>query len=231
MEIVSNDCGVRLYEARVLSMSLMEVVDVRMNNELVAWEDIDQQDPQFSPLFYVQVTNFKCGGYSIGFSCSLLVIDPFTFTTFLKQWANIHNSILSKHQIPKLSLFYLPNFQNTANPDSTTTSLTGQDKGVSVVFKAKPLSSSVNFSLDAALCIEEVESKHGKLLDNGSKYIMIVKRASGETKAETFVIQKQGTKQEQMGRLVCENWDGLLKDDDMILENIKMSACVSYWIS
>ncbi|XP_076901594.1 uncharacterized protein LOC143556046 [Bidens hawaiensis] len=60
MEIVSNGCGVRLYEARVSSMSLMEVVARsragRMNNELVAWEDIDQQDPQFSPLFYVQVT-------------------------------------------------------------------------------------------------------------------------------------------------------------------------------
>lgn len=58
-ELVSNDCGVRLMEART-SMTLPKFLD-QENREaqeadlLVFWKDIDEQDPQLSPLFYVQV--------------------------------------------------------------------------------------------------------------------------------------------------------------------------------
>lgn len=58
MEIVSNDSGVRFYQARVCSTSLrelLETIDNELEAELVFWEDIDQQNPQFSPLCYVQV--------------------------------------------------------------------------------------------------------------------------------------------------------------------------------
>ncbi|KAK1438764.1 hypothetical protein QVD17_04574 [Tagetes erecta] len=228
MEIVSNDSGVRFYEARVCSMSLREVVEMVDNEleaELVFWEDIDQQYPQFSPLCYVQVTNFKCGGYSIGFSCSLIVMDPFTFTSFLKQWANIHYAMLSKPQIPKLPLFHLSSIQKTTNLVSTT-SLLGQDKSISVIFKTK---SSGNLSIGAALCIEEAERKLGRILDNGFKFTLIVKHVSGETKAEAFCRQKLGAQSNKEG-LVCGKWDAL-RVDDMILQKDNMPAYVSYWIS
>lgn len=119
---------------------------------------------------FMQVTNFKCGGYSIGFSCSVLAMDPFTFISFLKQWASIHYSILSEPQIPKVPLFHQPNLQNTTNLDSTT-SLVSRDKSISVIFKTK--SSSGNLSIGATLCIEEAERKLGTRLDNRFKFTLV----------------------------------------------------------
>lgn len=58
LEIVSNDSGIRLIEARI-QMNLSEFLDLKQREEaeaqLVFWKDIDEQNPQFSPLFYVQV--------------------------------------------------------------------------------------------------------------------------------------------------------------------------------
>lgn len=61
-EVVANDSGVRLVEAR-FPASLSEFIEMvkrdksRAEAETVFWRDIDEVDPQFSPLFYVQVTN------------------------------------------------------------------------------------------------------------------------------------------------------------------------------
>ena len=58
LEIVSNDSGIRLIEARI-HMDLSEFLDLKQREEtepqLVFWKDIDEQNPQFSPMFYVQV--------------------------------------------------------------------------------------------------------------------------------------------------------------------------------
>lgn len=58
LEIVSNDSGVRLIEARI-SGTLSEFLDSKARQvaeaELVFWKDIDEQNPQFCPLFIVQV--------------------------------------------------------------------------------------------------------------------------------------------------------------------------------
>lgn len=53
-EIVSNDSGVRLMEART-SMALSEFLELKdwEADQLVFWKDIDGQNPQFYPLFYV----------------------------------------------------------------------------------------------------------------------------------------------------------------------------------
>lgn len=59
LEIVPNDSGVRLIEARI-SMNLEEFLRLRdkgdAESQLVFWESIDEQDPQFSPLYYVQAS-------------------------------------------------------------------------------------------------------------------------------------------------------------------------------
>ncbi|KAF7810053.1 protein ECERIFERUM 26-like [Senna tora] len=78
LEIVSNDCGIRVVVARIsLTMSeFLELNDVDVDvdeNDLVFWKEVDDHSPQFSPLLYV--TSFECGGYSIGISCSLLLAD------------------------------------------------------------------------------------------------------------------------------------------------------------
>lgn len=63
LEVVANDCGVRLVEAR-FPASLPEFFEMvkrdksRAEAETVFWTDIDEVDPRFSPLFYVQVTNY-----------------------------------------------------------------------------------------------------------------------------------------------------------------------------
>ena len=58
LEIVANDSGVRLIEAQI-AINLSEFLELKEKEEaeaqLVFWSDIDEQNPQFSPLFYVQV--------------------------------------------------------------------------------------------------------------------------------------------------------------------------------
>lgn len=60
LEIVSNDPGIRLLEAHYPT-SLSEFLESNKNEhdddheaQLVFWNEIDGQFPQFSPLFYVQ---------------------------------------------------------------------------------------------------------------------------------------------------------------------------------
>ncbi|XP_060210262.1 uncharacterized protein LOC132637141 [Lycium barbarum] len=57
-EIVSNDSGVRLIEAKV-PINLDDLIDLKEKRnaeaELVFWEDVHEPNPQYSPLFYVQV--------------------------------------------------------------------------------------------------------------------------------------------------------------------------------
>lgn len=57
INVVSNDAGVRLVEARIgvtMAEFLLEC-NKEAEAELVFWKDIDQLDPQFSPLLYIQV--------------------------------------------------------------------------------------------------------------------------------------------------------------------------------
>lgn len=58
LEIVSNDSGIRLVEAR-MPLTLAEFLGSKSlqdaETELVFWKDIDREDPNFSPLFYLQV--------------------------------------------------------------------------------------------------------------------------------------------------------------------------------
>lgn len=59
LEIVSNDSGVRLVEAR-MPLTLSEFLDSKTRQEeeteLIYWKDVDGEDPNFSPLFYLQVS-------------------------------------------------------------------------------------------------------------------------------------------------------------------------------
>lgn len=168
LEIVSNDSGVRLVETKA-AMGLKELKEKReVEAELVFWEDVLEHNPQFSPLFYVQVTNFTCGGYSIGISCSLLLVDPFVLTTFIKKWAHLHNNLISRNEAPKIPTFYLPNHGKPASsPALLMGSNTTKDAAHTLIFKIPTdiLNSDNNIHKNlAALCVHEAERDAGRKL-------------------------------------------------------------------
>lgn len=58
-EIISNDSGARLIELRIeAKLDDFLVSEGREDREtgLVYWKDIDEEEPQYSPLLYIQVT-------------------------------------------------------------------------------------------------------------------------------------------------------------------------------
>ncbi|XP_015902010.3 hydroxycinnamoyltransferase [Ziziphus jujuba] len=170
LEVVSNDGGVRFIEARV-PVTLSEFLDSKSRQdaetELVFWKDIDEQNHQFCPLFYVQVTNFDCGGYSIGISCSILLADLLFKGNFLQKWAKMHNNMLYKNNVPEIPIFYLPNLKKDRRPVSSSlfSSNTRKNNGQTFIFDidTKSIDSVNNTFSDklALLCVEEAESKLG----------------------------------------------------------------------
>ncbi|CAH2074394.1 unnamed protein product, partial [Thlaspi arvense] len=146
LEVVANDSGVRLLEA-TFPASLPEFLEMvkkdksRAEAETVFWRDIDEDAPQFSPLFYVQVTNFENGGYTIGISCSILIADLLLETDFLTKWAQIQSS-LSHSQTTIKPIFYLPSVKKDLAGSLTQLSRSASvlDRGEPLVFRAKTCS-------------------------------------------------------------------------------------------
>ncbi|CAN0842615.1 Protein ECERIFERUM 26-like [Linum grandiflorum] len=144
LEIVSNDSGVRLIEATI-PVSVKEFLEMEdgvkgeAEAELVFWKEVDEVSPQFSPLLYVQVTNFSCGGYSVGISCSLLLADILITNNFLHKWGKIQRQIIiSSSRFANIPTFYLPNLK----PNGSFTleafgSTPSRGKSHSLFFKTK----------------------------------------------------------------------------------------------
>ncbi|KAF8032705.1 hypothetical protein BT93_D1586 [Corymbia citriodora subsp. variegata] len=199
LEIVSNDSGARLIEARI-GMTLDEFLGSERRadgeTELVHWKDIDEQNPQFCPLFYILVTNFQCGGYSIGISCSLLLADPISTINLIKRWATIHNdlNLIPGVNAPRKPIF---NLSNTKHGDSPVTSLAPSPcpKTIqTVVFKVDAVDAKASGELSkvlALLCVEEAEKKLKNKM--GPKFALLVKEESGNVKAEC--VEKSGAVQ------------------------------------
>ncbi|KAG5123254.1 hypothetical protein AAZX31_11G036700 [Glycine max] len=186
-EIVANDSGIRLLEAcypTTLSHFL------HLNEEqhhLVFWKEIDTQYPQFSPLFYVQVTNFECGGYSIGISCSLLLAEVFLVENFLGKWAEIHMNMSPQHEEIQTPIFHHPRLKNPESLPPDIISRTQRQNGVqSMVFTIT--TEDANFSMElwrelAMLCVKEAEQKLSTNL--GSEFSLVVKESSEVAKVES----------------------------------------------
>ncbi|XP_061347682.1 acyltransferase GLAUCE-like [Gastrolobium bilobum] len=200
LEIVCNDSGIRLLEARY-PMTLLEFLDLNkkehLEAELVFWKEIDDQFPEFSPLVYVQVTNFECGGYSIGISCSLLLAEVLIVENFLKKWAEIHNKLPQNEEI-KTPIFYHPGLKKNPEPlPSDIISRTESKNGVqSTVFKVT--AKDANFSKELALlCVEDAERKLS--IKMGSDFSLFVKESSEIIKVEScskngYTMQGSGLK-------------------------------------
>lgn len=112
-EVKLNDCGARLVQATAeASMAEFMCGDGdRWGAHLSYWVDVDKENPNFSALFYVQVTQFHGGGFSLGISCSLLLADPLFLGHFLNSWAHTHAAMLSHGQLTNSPIFHLTYFQ------------------------------------------------------------------------------------------------------------------------
>ncbi|KAK7307759.1 hypothetical protein VNO77_41105 [Canavalia gladiata] len=182
--IVSNDSGIRLLEARyqttLLQFLSLNAKDQHLEADLVFWKEIDAQCPDFSPLFYVQMTKFECGGYSIGISCSLLLAEILLVENFLKKWAEIHNNMSSQNEEIETPIFYLPCLKNPESLPSDIISRTLSKNGVqSLVFRIT--TEEVTFRKElwmelAMLCVEEAEQKLSTNM--GSHFSLVVKESS-----------------------------------------------------
>lgn len=142
----------------------------------------------------LQVTNFKCGAYAIGISCSILLADPFSMSSFLKRWAKIHMSLFNESQTQKLPLIYLPNFGKTDsnstpvyNPNYTTPKETSEQ---TLIFKFANLTMDNEMQRIVALsCIEKANRRLGNKVT--SDFSLLVKDPSNGTfKIETICVKE-----------------------------------------
>ncbi|CAN4078059.1 unnamed protein product [Withania somnifera] len=206
-EIVSNDSGVRLIEAK-MPMTLddfLELKDKRnVEAELVFWDGVHEPNPQYSPLFYVQVTNFKCGRYSIGISCSLFLADPYGLTSFLNIWSKIHINMVSEADAPKIPTFFLPNLRKKGcSPTLYSTSSTKK-------------------------CAEEAKNKFGKKLS--TKLCLFVREISQDVKVDTFSREGISPFHSVNTRLISANWDDLGLVDSIRFSEENKAVYFSCWI-
>ncbi|KAG6593756.1 Protein ECERIFERUM 26, partial [Cucurbita argyrosperma subsp. sororia] len=84
--IKCNDCGARFIEAEC-RMTVAEWLETTGDDcsslKLLVPQKIIGPELQFSPLIYMQVTRFKCKGFSIGLSWSHILSDAFSAAVFM----------------------------------------------------------------------------------------------------------------------------------------------------
>ncbi|XP_076916656.1 protein ECERIFERUM 26-like [Bidens hawaiensis] len=86
--IKCNDSGVRLYEAKC-RLSLDEWLESEDDSRhgLLVPNQVLGPDLAYSPLVLIQLTDYKCGGKSVGMSWSHVLGDAFSAMSFINLWA------------------------------------------------------------------------------------------------------------------------------------------------
>ncbi|XP_042408677.1 uncharacterized protein LOC121998034 [Zingiber officinale] len=210
-EVKFNDCGARLVQATA-EASMAEFMSGdgdRWEAHLAHWVDVDEENPNFSALFYVQVTQFHGGGFSIGISCSLLLADPFFLGHFLQSWARTHAAMLSHGQLTDSSIFHLAYFQrpgqsnhlksidlglsSNSNPSAANTTL---------LFAANPETDNVCQIADNYFQVATRRLRKKDL----SNYSLIVSDHSGDKIVETHTIMSPNVIDETVSGAQEEGW-------------------------
>ncbi|CAN8230672.1 unnamed protein product [Cochlearia groenlandica] len=96
-----NDSGVRIVEANVEELTVKEWLgldDRCVDHRFLVYDHVLCPDLNFSPLVFLQMTQFKCGGFSIGLSWAHVLGDLFSASTFMKSMGHL----MSGHAPPKL---------------------------------------------------------------------------------------------------------------------------------
>ncbi|XP_050264182.1 uncharacterized protein LOC126708432 [Quercus robur] len=185
-----------------------------------------------SPI-YALVTNFRCPGYSVGISCSLLLADILVKDNFLNNWAKMHNNILSNNNESTKPVFYLPNLKrNGSSPAKIIGHSPRNDCGQTMHFKVTTENEILNgefFKSLALLCIEETESKLGSKM--ASEFSLFVKENLEVIKMEKYF--RHGHVNPQLGlktQVTCAGWDEYLWANEVAFRDVNRPMHVSFWI-
>ncbi|KAJ8506309.1 hypothetical protein OPV22_007195 [Ensete ventricosum] len=166
-EVKFNDSGVRLVQATAeMTMSEFLASEDRDGKEaqLAYWEDINEDDPNFSALFYIQVTQFQGDGYAIGISCSLLLADPLFLSRFLRSWSQTHMQLLAQGRLTKPPMFHLSYFRGPNRPrrvKSVPFTSSSATTTTTMLFKADPPPDAQSYSDLSAACLREATRRLG----------------------------------------------------------------------
>uniref|UniRef100_A0A1J3HFP0 Protein ECERIFERUM 26-like n=2 Tax=Noccaea caerulescens TaxID=107243 RepID=A0A1J3HFP0_NOCCA len=115
--IKCNDCGTRFVE-RHCDLTVEEwlrVPDRSVDESLVYHQPVGVPELAYSPLVYIQMTRFSCGGLAFGLSWAHIMGDPFSLSQVFNLWARALAG--EKIHFPKTSGFPNPN-STGKEPDS-----------------------------------------------------------------------------------------------------------------
>ncbi|WCJ25796.1 HXXXD-type acyl-transferase family protein [Euphorbia peplus] len=236
LEIVSNDSGARLFEGTidVTLEGFLGLEDVhKAESQLVYWKDIDEKNPEFSPLFYVQVTNFQCGGYSIGITCSMFLADAIIMDNFLQKWAKIHREIVPKSKDEKtLPIFYLPNLKApSVNLNGRFPSTTRERDSQTIIYKINTTTKIEDLKDNVAtICLKEAEKKlgNGKI---SSEFVLMVKESSNVIKVHNLKKGEFGKSHLKNGfKLNSSNLKEYMGLNEVSFSEGNKPITVSYWV-
>ncbi|XP_050215552.1 protein ECERIFERUM 26-like [Mercurialis annua] len=100
--IKCNDCGVRIIEAEC-DKTIDEWLKMKdcssLNNKFLIYHLPIGPEISFSPLCYLQMTKFKCGGMSLGLSWAHILGDPFSASECINTWGLFLSSLKSNGPI------------------------------------------------------------------------------------------------------------------------------------
>lgn len=178
--------------------------------------------------FFPQMTNFISGGYSIGISCSLLLMDLLVVKKFLNKWAQTYNMIpsISNKEIDTTIFTYLdsknPKFLSSEDLNNHSQNKNRvQSVGFKITTKDVNLSKELWREL-ATVCIEEAEKKLEMKI--GSSFSLVVKESLEVIEVES--VTKSGIE----NQIVCiTSWDDFGVDEVVFHEENKV-VHVSCWI-
>ncbi|XP_021749278.1 protein ECERIFERUM 26-like [Chenopodium quinoa] len=95
--IKCNDCGVRFVEAKS-SKTLDEWIQMEdtSSQRLLVADNVLGPELTFSPLVFLQITSFKCGGLSLGLSWAHVLGDAFSAANYMNTLALFLNGLKPK---------------------------------------------------------------------------------------------------------------------------------------
>ncbi|KAL3619598.1 hypothetical protein CASFOL_034510 [Castilleja foliolosa] len=102
--IKCNDSGVRIVEAKCSKTveEWLAVIDsVDYHRQLVYHQPLMEHELGFTPLVFLQITRFKCGGISLGMRWAHILGDAFSASECINTWSRImsNQNVPSSHRI------------------------------------------------------------------------------------------------------------------------------------
>ncbi|KAJ1426055.1 Transferase [Sesbania bispinosa] len=98
--IKCNDCGSRFIEAKC-NKTLDEWIALKDWHlyKLLVSQQVIGPELSFSPPVFLQITHFKCGGFSLGLSWAHVLGDPLSASDFINGWGQLMNNLSPKKPI------------------------------------------------------------------------------------------------------------------------------------